>query len=96
MSYIHSVAREVPAQTVKQEDVREFAKSIFKNSDLDIDKYLPVFENSKIKSRPVLKDISWYGETKSFKEKNELFVMHATERRTTTPQQRPTAPRWGF
>ena len=79
MSYIHSVAREVPAQTVKQEDVREFAKSIFKNSDLDIDKYLPVFENSKIKSRPVLKDISWYGETKSFKEKNELFVMHATE-----------------
>ncbi len=79
MSYIHSVAREVPSTTVKQEEVREFAKAIFKNSNLDVDKYLPVFENSKIKSRPVLKDISWYGETKSFKEKNELFVMHATE-----------------
>lgn len=79
MSYIHSVAREVPSTTVKQEEVREFAKAIFKNSNLDVDKYLPVFENSKIKSRPVLKDISWYGETKSFKEKNELFVTHATE-----------------
>ena len=78
MSYIHSVAREVPVSTVKQEEVREFAKTIFKNSNLDVDKYLPVFENSKIKSRPVLMDISWYGETKSFKEKNELFVVHAT------------------
>ncbi len=79
MSYIQSVAREVPSTTVKQDEVREFAKAIFKNSNLDVDKYLPVFENSKIKSRPVLKDISWYGETKSFKEKNELFVFHATE-----------------
>lgn len=79
MSYIHSVAREVPAQTVKQEEVREFAKAIFKNSDLEIEKYLPVFENSKIKSRPILKEIAWYGETKTFKEKNELFVTHATE-----------------
>ena len=60
MSYIHSVAREVPSNTVKQEEVKEFAKAIFKNSNLEIEKYLPVFENSKIKSRPVLKDISWY------------------------------------
>ena len=28
MSYIHSVAREVPLSTVKQEEVREFAKTI--------------------------------------------------------------------
>jgi alkylresorcinol/alkylpyrone synthase len=78
MSYIHSVAREIPTTTVKQTEVKEFAKTIFKNSNLDVEKYLPVFENSKIKSRPVLMDISWYGETKSFKEKNELFVIHAT------------------
>ncbi|HRG46868.1 MAG TPA: 3-oxoacyl-[acyl-carrier-protein] synthase III C-terminal domain-containing protein [Leptospiraceae bacterium] len=79
MSYIQSVARETPSTTVKQDEVREFAKAIFKNSSLDIERYLPVFEHSKIKSRPVLKDISWYGETKSFKDKNELFVIHATE-----------------
>jgi len=84
MSYIHSVAREVPSNTVKQDEVKEFAKAIFKNSNLEIEKYLPVFENSKIKSRPVLKDISWYGETKSFKEKNELFVTHATEMAATS------------
>lgn len=79
MSYIHSVAKSIPPTNVKQEDVREFAKAVFKNTNLDIEKYLPVFENSKIKTRPVLKDISWYGETKTFKEKNELFVIHAKD-----------------
>lgn len=79
MSYIHSVAKSTPSTNVKQEDVREFAKAVFRNSNLDVDKYLPVFENSKIKTRPVLKDISWYGETKTFKEKNELFVIHARD-----------------
>lgn len=77
MSYVQSVASAVPKRIVPQMEVREFASKVFADSSLELEKYLPVFENSKIINRPVLMDIDWYAENKTFKEKNDLFLENA-------------------
>ncbi len=77
MSIIQSIRHSVPTNRVSQFVVRDFAKNLFSGSSLNIDRLLPVFENTSIESRPVLMDLEWYGETKTFQEKNALFVEHS-------------------
>ncbi len=79
MAYIQSIARSVPKNSLAQTQIKEFATSIFANSDLQLNRLLPVFENSTIQSRPILKDFSWYSQTRSFQEKNSCFLESALE-----------------
>jgi alkylresorcinol/alkylpyrone synthase len=79
MAYIQSTARSVPSNRLPQTQIKEFASAVFADSDLQLDRLLPVFENSTIQSRPILKDFSWYSQTRSFQEKNTCFLESALE-----------------
>lgn len=79
MAYIQSIARSLPESRLKQSQIKEFASTLFANSDLQLGRLLPVFENSTIKSRPILKDFQWYSQSRSFKEKNSSFLESALE-----------------
>ena len=74
MAYIHSLARALPEFSIQQNQIQEFARSVFEGSNLDLNRLLPVFKNSIIEKRPVLKDMEWYSKSKSFKEKNQEFL----------------------
>jgi len=78
MSYIHSVAKAIPNK-LSQKQIQNYAKEIFSNSNLPLDRLLTVFENAQIEYRPVLEKLEWYSTSHSFVEKNELFLKHALE-----------------
>ncbi|MDX1961460.1 MAG: 3-oxoacyl-[acyl-carrier-protein] synthase III C-terminal domain-containing protein [Leptospiraceae bacterium] len=75
--YIHSVATAIPSTVLEQEKVKELARELFADSNIDVDRLIPVFENAMIESRPVCMPIEWYSKKKSFKEKNEEFLNHS-------------------
>jgi predicted naringenin-chalcone synthase len=55
--FIHSVGSSTPETFIDQKTVKELAIELFKNSSLEIEKYLPVFENTEIEHRPILMPI---------------------------------------
>lgn len=75
--FIHSVGSSTPETFIDQKTVKELAIELFKNSSLEIEKYLPVFENTEIEHRPILMPIEYYSQNKTFKEKNDLFFEKA-------------------
>lgn len=86
MSYIHSIATYSPSHTVNQQEVKAFAKEIFSNSRFNLNRLLTVFDNTQIDRRTVLKELEWYGKSRSFKERNEEFCELGLELSTTVCQ----------
>jgi alkylresorcinol/alkylpyrone synthase len=78
MAYLHSIAKAIPP-LLSQKQIQNYAKEIFSDSNLSLDRLLPVFENALIENRPVLESLEWYNTSHSFSEKNELFLSHALE-----------------
>lgn len=76
MSYIHATATFTP-QKIPQTQTKELALKLFKDSNLDLEKLLKVFDNTKIESRPILESLDFYFQEKSFSEKNSLFLKHS-------------------
>jgi alkylresorcinol/alkylpyrone synthase len=79
MGYIHSISTSIPTTFVEQADVENLAIELFSGTELDIQKYLPIFQNTLINKRPILMPIEYYSKDKTFKEKNDLFVETAFE-----------------
>jgi alkylresorcinol/alkylpyrone synthase len=77
--YINSIATSTPETFIDQETVKDLAKSLFENTELDIEKYLPIFENTHITRRPILMPIEYYSKDKTFVEKNNLFYETALQ-----------------
>jgi len=77
MSKVISVATEEPATRVAQEEVREFARTIFSERGDDIERLLNVFNNTSIESRHFTEARSWYGEDHGFAERNDLYIQSA-------------------
>lgn len=70
---ILSVATAVPEHNILQSEIKSFATSLFGNSFQDIDRLLPIFENTKIKTRNLGKPLSWFAEDHDFASSNSAY-----------------------
>ncbi|MCB0725509.1 MAG: type III polyketide synthase [Ignavibacteriae bacterium] len=79
MAKIVSLANiDLPYQ-VSQKDLEQYAGNMFAEAFPDIDRLLPVFENTSIINRNFCVPVDFYAQDRSFKEKNDLFIKYALE-----------------
>jgi alkylresorcinol/alkylpyrone synthase len=74
-----SAATAVPSCRVEQREVKELARQLFAGKFRDLDRLLPVFDNSQIESRHFCQPPEWFGREWSFPERNALYAEHALE-----------------
>ena len=81
MSYpkIVKVSLALPEHKVNQKIAREWARERFSSAFKDIDRLVDVFDNSGIENRYFCVPPEWFsGDDKSFQEKNDTYIEHAT------------------
>ena len=71
------VATAVPANAVRQAEVRQFAAALFSETIGTDPRLLQIFENAQIDKRHLCMPLEWYATDHSFAEKNALYVEHA-------------------
>lgn len=74
MAQVISVGTATPPYTIDQTTAREFAKKLFADHFPDIERYLPIFENTHIHTRAISKPLHWFEKEHSFKERNDWYV----------------------
>lgn len=74
MPRIISTAEAVPAFSIGQDKVMEFAEKLFSESFKDIKRLLTVFQNGQIEKRHFVKDLDWFEQDHSFEEKNKAYI----------------------
>ncbi len=74
---ILSVGTAVPRYCVSQKTARDFARLMFSGAGKDVERLLPIFDNTCVENRYICMPPEWYGEDHSFPEKNALYVEHA-------------------
>lgn len=77
MAKIISIGTGIPPYHISQDMAMEFARRQFSSSFKDIERLLKVFVNSEISSRNLVKPVDWYGEKRTFAEKNDIFLYEA-------------------
>lgn len=78
-SKILGIATAVPKYEVEQQDVKQFAASMFEKKFNSLDRMLSIFENANIKKRYFSCPLSWYSQPHSFNEANCRFEETALE-----------------
>jgi alkylresorcinol/alkylpyrone synthase len=76
---ILSAATAVPRHVITQREAREFARRLFAGAYRDIERLLPLFDNTTIERRHFCVPLEWFGEDHGFPEKNDLYVENALE-----------------
>jgi alkylresorcinol/alkylpyrone synthase len=79
MTRILSVGTWNPPYQVKQKDVMAFARELFRQDFDQIDRLLRVFQNGEIEERYFSQPLSWFRQSHSFEEKNQLYKQLAVE-----------------
>lgn len=77
MPCIAGIATAVPQYCYGQSEARDFARAMFSESRLNVDRLLPIFLNTAIAQRHFCMPAEWYRTNHSFHEKNRLYVEHA-------------------
>ena len=79
MSHISAVASAVPGHRVDQRVAQEFCRALFRQTHHDIDRLLPVFNNSLVENRYFAAPEEWFETDHSFAEKNQFYIEAAIE-----------------
>ncbi len=79
MSRISSVATAVPGHQAGQQLAQQFCRALFHETYPDIDRLLPVFNNSQVENRYFSAPKEWFETDHSFAEKNQLYIKTALE-----------------
>jgi alkylresorcinol/alkylpyrone synthase len=77
MAAIVSVGEVVPPYVLTQREVMNFSRNLFSRSFKDLDRLLDVFHNGLVEKRHFAKNMEWYKEDHTFKEKNDAFIQTA-------------------
>lgn len=77
MAAIVSVGEVVPPYVLTQQEVMNFSRNLFSQSFKDVDRLLNAFHNGLVEKRHFAKELEWYNEDHSFKEKNDAFIQGA-------------------
>lgn len=74
-----AVGTAVPAYCLRQEDIKGFVATLFRDSLHNLDRLLPVFENSLIAVRHLSQPLEWYAQPHTFAEANRIYEQTALE-----------------
>lgn len=74
-----SVAAALPPYRVDQREMKDFARRMFSESERDVERLMPVFDNSGVRTRHFCVPLEWLNGAHTFPEKNALYVKHALE-----------------
>ncbi|HWR45715.1 type III polyketide synthase [Sporomusa sp.] len=74
-----SVGTAVPSYCLRQEDIKGFVASLFRDNLHNLERLLPVFENSLIKARHLSQPLEWYAKPHTFAEANRIYEQVAFE-----------------
>ncbi|MBP1763614.1 MAG: Naringenin-chalcone synthase [Firmicutes bacterium] len=74
LASIKSISTAVPLYMVQQSDIKQFIAPIFCSHFKDIDRLLPIFENSCIKTRYLSQPLEWDVTPHCFSEANQIFA----------------------
>lgn len=78
MPKIVAVTTAVPPHRVGQSEARSFAARLFAGNLADVERLLPLFNHSGIRTRYFSAPIDWFGQPHSLEEKNNLYIQSAT------------------
>lgn len=76
---IQAVATAAPPFQVSQNQAKSFAANFFKEGFKDLQRLLPVFDRTAIRTRHLACPIEWYAEPHSFAETNAIYQKMALE-----------------
>jgi alkylresorcinol/alkylpyrone synthase len=79
LSRISSVATAVPRHRVGQQVAQQFCRALFHETFSDIDRLLPVFNNSLVENRYFSVPEEWFETDHTFPEKNRHYIETALE-----------------
>lgn len=85
--YLQAVATAVPPYKVPQSEAKAFAASLFREAFTDLDRLLPVFDNTQIEARYISQPPEWYAQPHSFSESNNLYEQITLELSETAAAQ---------
>lgn len=77
MPRIVTVHAAVPEHRIDQTYAKQFVRHLFRDARLDIERLLPVFENTQIRSRYFCVPPEWFESTHGFRERNRIYVQNA-------------------
>ncbi|MEP7217898.1 MAG: 3-oxoacyl-[acyl-carrier-protein] synthase III C-terminal domain-containing protein [Bacteroidota bacterium] len=77
MPNILAVGTILPDNILTQREVRQFARNIYGEAFHDIDRLVSVFDNAEIEQRHFCVPLDWFGSSKTFEEKNDLYISNA-------------------
>jgi len=76
---IKAVGTAVPKYALPQKEIKQFVANVFRSHVENIDRLLPIFENSCIKVRYLSQPLEWYATPHSFSEANRIFEQVALD-----------------
>ncbi|HKK20088.1 MAG TPA: 3-oxoacyl-[acyl-carrier-protein] synthase III C-terminal domain-containing protein [candidate division Zixibacteria bacterium] len=79
MPKICAAVSAVPPHRVSQSGAKDFARTIFGKSRLDVGRLLSVFDNAGIHSRYFSCPLDWFTEDHTLEEKNRIYIESATD-----------------
>jgi alkylresorcinol/alkylpyrone synthase len=79
MPCITSVSTAVPSHTISQQQAREFAEQLFRDTFRDIHRLLPIFDHAGVQTRHFCVPLSWFLESHSFAEKNTNYIQQGIQ-----------------
>ncbi len=74
MPRIASVATAVPPHRIRQRHIKALARQLFGTSLKEVDRYIPVFDNSEIETRYLAAPPEWFLERRGLQEANDLWI----------------------
>lgn len=74
MPKILAVQHALPNNLVSQAEIKEAVRDIFHGKVDDLDRLLNVFDNSRIERRPILMPLSWYKQSHTAQQRNDIFL----------------------
>ena len=79
MAYLHSIAREVPAFSVSNEEAAAILEPTFREAGEDLELLRQIFRNAAIDRRYLARPPEFYGETRDLTTRNRVYHEVASE-----------------
>lgn len=73
MAHLLALATATPPHRLAQADAKSFAREVFGDRRVDIERYLPVFDNAGIDSRALAMPIDWYLTAHGWRDRNLVY-----------------------
>jgi alkylresorcinol/alkylpyrone synthase len=74
-----ALATAVPEHRIEQEQIAALVPLVFRNHFADLDRLLPIFKNTQVKTRYLSQPVDWYLKPHSFADSNRIYEKTALQ-----------------